>query len=108
MRPALHVTNMSFLRETKEGLLLSVRVAPRSAQDEIVGIHGDALKIRLNAPPVDNKANDRLIRFLSGRLEVAPSHIRIVRGQTSRVKQILVTGLPAEKLLSRLGPLCSP
>ena len=61
---------MMFLRETKEGLLLTVRVTPRSARDEIVGTHGDALKIRLNAPPVGGKANGRLMRFLSERLEV--------------------------------------
>ena len=65
-----------FLRETKEGLLLTVRVTPRSPRDEIVGTHGDALKIRLNAPPVDGKANRQLIRFLGGRLEVPLSRIR--------------------------------
>src|SRR5260370_2398375 len=70
-------SDMMFLRETKEGLLLTVRVTPRSARDEIVGTHGDALRIRLNAPPVDGKANDRLRRFLSKRLEVPPSPIQI-------------------------------
>jgi uncharacterized protein len=96
---------MMFLRETKEGLLLTVRVTPRSARDEIVGIHGDALKIRLNAPPLDGKANDRLRRFLSERLEVPLSRIQIVRGQTGREKQVLVTGLFPEELRSRLGPV---
>ena len=71
---------MIFLRETKEGLLLTVRVTPRSARDEIVGTHGGALKIRLNAPPVDGKANGRLMRFLGERLEVPLSRIQIVRG----------------------------
>ena len=94
-----------FLRETKEGLLLTVRVTPRSARDEIVGTHGDALKIRLNAPPVDGKANGRLMRFLGERLEVPLSRIQIVRGQTGREKQVLVTGLRPEELRSRLGPV---
>ena len=78
-----------FLRETKEGLLLTVRVIPRSTRDEIVGTHGDALKIRLNAPPVDGKANGRLMRFLGERLGVPLSRIQIVRGQTGREKQVL-------------------
>ena len=78
-------------------------MTPRSPRDEIVGTQGDALKIRLNAPPVDGKANLRLVRFLGGRLEVPLSRIRIVRGQTGREKQVLVTGLLPEELRSRLG-----
>src|SRR5260370_38934720 len=95
-------SDMMFLRETKEGLLLTVRVTPRSARDEIVGTHGDALKIRLNAPPVDGKANGRLMRFLGERLGVALSRIQIVRGQTARENQSLMTGLRADELRSRL------
>jgi hypothetical protein len=94
---------MSYLRETKEGLLLAIRVIPRSARDEIVGTHGNALKIRLNAPPVDGKANARLIRFLVERLGAPASRIKVVRGQISREKQVLVTGLRPEELRSRLG-----
>jgi uncharacterized protein len=59
-------------------------VTPRSARDEILGTHGDALKIRLNASPVDGKANGRLMRFLGERLEVPLWRIQIVRGRTSR------------------------
>ena len=94
---------MTFLRETKEGLLLTIRVTPRSARDEIVGTHGNALKIRLNAPPVDGKANSQLIRFLGERLKVPLSRIQIVRGRMGREKQVLVTGLRPEELRSRLG-----
>jgi uncharacterized protein len=99
---------MSYLRETKEGLLLAIRVIPRSARDEIVGTHGNALKIRLNGPPVDGKANAQLIRFLGDRLGAPPSRIQIVRGKTAREKQVLVTGLRPEELRSRLGSSCPP
>jgi hypothetical protein len=100
--------NMSYLRETKEGLLLAIRVNPRSSRDEIAGTQANALKIRLNAPPVDGKAIARLIRFLSERLGAPPSRIQIVRGQTRREKQVLVTGLRPEELRSRLGKSCPP
>jgi uncharacterized protein (TIGR00251 family) len=93
---------MSFLRESKDGLLLAIKVTPRSGSDQITGVDGSALKIRLKAPPVDGKANDQLIRFLSGLLEVPPSEIRIVRGQTSREKVLLVTGSGSEELRNRL------
>ena len=96
---------MSFLRESNERLFLTVRVTPRSDRDEITGIHGDALKIRLNAPPVDGKANDRLVRFLSEHLKIPNAQVQIIRGFASREKQLLVTGLKAEELLARLGPV---
>jgi hypothetical protein len=96
---------MSFLRESNEGLFLTVRVTPRSDRDEITGIYGDALKIRLNAPPVDGKANDRLVRFLSEHLKIPSAQVQILRGFASREKQLLVTGLNREELLTRLGPV---
>ena len=64
----------------------------------------NSLKVRLNASPIDGKANDRLIRLLAGCLGVAPSQTRIVRGRPAREKQVLVTGLCAEELQSRLDP----
>jgi uncharacterized protein len=93
---------MIFLRETKEGLLLTVRVTPRSARDEIVGTHGDTLKIRLNAPPVDGKANGRLMRFLGEGLGVPLSRIQIVRGQTGRENRFLWPAFRPDELRSRL------
>ena len=96
---------MSFLRESNEGLFLTVRVAPRSDRDEITGIHGDALKIRLNAPPVEGKANDRLVRFLGEHLKIPSAQIQIIRGFASREKRLIVTGLKSEELLKRLGPV---
>jgi uncharacterized protein (TIGR00251 family) len=70
-----------------------IRVQPRASRDEIVGLYGEALKIRLMAPPVDGAANDKLIIFLSETLAVSRSSIMIVSGQTSRSKVVEITGI---------------
>ncbi len=96
---------MALTRDTPEGLIFNVRIVPRSDRDEVVGVHGKSLKIRINAPPVDGKANDRLVRFLSAQLDIPVSGIQIIRGLTSREKQLLVVGVQSEEFWKRLGPI---
>ncbi|KPJ96379.1 MAG: hypothetical protein AMS18_00935 [Gemmatimonas sp. SG8_17] len=83
--------------------ILTVHVQPRSSRTEIVGWHGDALKIRVKAPPVDGAANDELARFVAQETGVARSAVRIVSGTTGRRKRISVDGLSTEQLLVSLG-----
>ncbi len=66
-------------------------VLPRAKKDEISGIHGNALKIRTTAPPVEGKANKSVINILAKRLKIAKSRIKIISGETSRNKEILVS-----------------
>ncbi len=72
-----------------------MHVVPRARITEIAGRHGDAIRIRLAAPPVDGAANAELIRFLAERLGVTRRAIAIVRGATGRRKTVTVDGLPA-------------
>ncbi|MEK7084728.1 MAG: DUF167 domain-containing protein [Patescibacteria group bacterium] len=66
---------------------LKIKVLPRSSSNEIVGHLPDGtLKVKLTAPPVDGKANDALIEFLSKEFDVAKSCVRIARGETSKIK----------------------
>jgi hypothetical protein len=81
---------MLWIRETPDGAMFKVAVQPRGSKNEIVGVHGDALKIKLTAPPVDGAANKMCIVFLAKRLNVAPSAIEIVHGHRSRLKTVLV------------------
>ena len=69
-------------------LRIAVHVQPGARVSEVFGEVGDALKIRLNAPPVDGKANEALIAFIAEKLSVRQRDIRILRGQTSRQKLI--------------------
>lgn len=78
-------------------ITFALRVQPRASRSEVVGELGEALKIRLAAPPVDGEANEELIRFLAKFFGVARAQISIRSGQTSKNKLIAVTGISADE-----------
>jgi uncharacterized protein (TIGR00251 family) len=86
-----------------DSLTLNVRVQPRASKDEVVGIQGKYLKIRITAPPAAGKANDHLIRFLAREFATPRSRIQLVSGESVREKRLLIVApgrlpsyLPAE------------
>jgi uncharacterized protein (TIGR00251 family) len=93
------------IQTTTDGAMFTIRVQPRAAKTMIVGLHGDALKVKLTAPPVDNAANNMCIAVLAKALKVPKSAVRIVSGHTLRTKRILVqrpANLSPEELKQRL------
>lgn len=94
---------MDWIKETAKGVLLPVRAMPRASKNEIQGLHGDALKVRLQAPPVEGKANQALIRFLSNALNIPRSQLSIASGETGRNKAVLITGLSKPELIRKIG-----
>ena len=91
------------VQDTKAGAVLSVHVQPKASTTECVGIHGDALKIRVAAPPIDGAANDELIRFLAYRLSMPSSSLQIHSGAGGRHKRVLIKGMTAQFVLARLS-----
>lgn len=71
----------------------AVHVQPRASRSEITGLHGDALKVRLAAPPVDGAANDALVELLAETFAVARRSIRILAGEHSRSKIVEIEGV---------------
>lgn len=71
-------------------LTLNIRVQPRASRDELAGVLGGQLKVRLTAPPVDGKANRALLRFLAKLCSVAPSQVTLVAGETGRNKRVCI------------------
>jgi uncharacterized protein (TIGR00251 family) len=84
---------MSVLTATGGGVRIAVQVQPRASRTELAGLHGEALKIRLAAPPVDGAANEALIRFLAETLGVPRAAVMISSGQSGRRKSVTVSGL---------------
>jgi uncharacterized protein (TIGR00251 family) len=89
----------SWFRWENSALLLEVTIQPGAAKSEITGLHGDCLKIRIQAPPVDGKANRALTEFVAELFGASRSRVHLIRGQTSRKKTLKVDSavdLPAE------------
>ena len=89
---------MPWLTETPDGAVLNLRIVPRAAKNAIQGELGDALKIRLCAPPVDGAANAALIEFLAETFDLPRARVQLLAGATSRNKRVLLAGLPAAKV----------
>jgi uncharacterized protein len=83
------------ITEKGGSLSFAVRVQPRASRDEIAGEWQDGLKIRLTAPPVDDRANDALRRLLATRLKVPLAAVRIAAGERSRNKRVEIRGVTA-------------
>ena len=88
----------------KDGaVIFAVRVQPRASRDEIAGEWQDAIKIRLTAPPVDDRANEALRRLLAARLKVPLSAVRIAAGERSRTKRVEIRGVTAGAVRALAG-----
>ena len=88
---------------TPTGVRLRLRIQPRASREEVAGVAGDAIRIRLTAPPVDGTANEALVRFLAVLLRVPRSAVELVSGRTGRSKLVAVTGVSVEEAGRRLG-----
>lgn len=78
---------------TPTGVRLRVHVQPGASKTEVVGRHGDALRIRIASPPVDGRANDTLVRYLAEQLELPRRAVQVVAGMASRRKVVDITGI---------------
>jgi uncharacterized protein (TIGR00251 family) len=84
---------MNWFQTTADGVVLNIRVVPRASKTAVQGVLGDALKIRLQAPPVDGKANAALVEFLADTLGISKSDVTLLSGETGRVKRVLIRNL---------------
>lgn len=86
-------------------LCISVHVQPRASANRIVGLFGGALKVQLTSPPVEDRANRQLVKFLSRILGIPAARVEIVSGEKSRNKTVALKGFSIEQLRSALTSL---
>ena len=97
-----------FYEAKRDGIILRVHLQPRAKRNEIVGIHGDSIKIRLKAPPVDGKANEEARRFLAKVLGIKRHQVILRAGTTSRSKSFLIKDVDINTIENKLGPMVGP
>jgi uncharacterized protein (TIGR00251 family) len=90
------------IERTSDGVRLRVRVQPRASRTEVVGVHGEAIRIRLSAPPVAGAANEALLTFLADKLSVPRTAIRLILGESSRSKVVMISGVDLQEASLRL------
>lgn len=93
--------NAAFIKSRPGGVQLAIKLQPRASTNEISGVLGDELKIKVTAPPVDSAANQALIDLLAETLGCPRGAIQIIRGNTSRHKTVWIQGLDADAVMSK-------
>lgn len=92
-----------YIREQDGAVTFAVRAVPRASRNQVAGVEGTTLKVRLTAPPAEGKANEALVRFLAEVLGVRRADVTIVAGAHARQKTVRVAGLTAAQTRTRLG-----
>jgi hypothetical protein len=91
------------IREDGEGVVFKVRVQPRAAKNQLAGLYGDALKLRLTAPPVDGEANKACKAFLAKLFKVPKNNVELLTGHTGRNKYFRIIGIDKAKAVKALN-----
>ncbi len=94
---------MALVQDSDEGAVLALHVQPKAARTEYVGVHGDALKFRVAAPPVDGAANEEICRYLAERFGLRKGDVIVQTGQASRHKRIMLKRVQAKRVRDILG-----
>lgn len=87
-----------FYTEKNNGILLRVKAVPNSSKNQVCGVMDNALKIKIKAPAVENKANEELVKFLSKSIKIPKSNISIQSGNTSKVKIVYIEMCTVEQI----------
>jgi hypothetical protein len=93
----------SWLRQTAAGVELQLLVQPRASRDQLVGVQGAELKVRLAAPPVDGAANAACCAFFAKLCKLPKSHVTLIAGESSRHKRLLLAGVEASQVMAFTG-----
>jgi len=94
----------SWLRQTSAGVELLIYVQPRASRDQLVGVQGDELKVRLAAPPVEGAANAACCAFFAKLCRLPKSQVSLVAGESSRHKRLLLAGANAASVMAVVEP----
>ncbi|MBK8002884.1 MAG: YggU family protein [Gemmatimonadetes bacterium] len=90
------------ITQAKDGIRIALQVQPRASRSEVLGLQGDALKVRVQAPPVEGAANQAVVELVAEALGVRRGAVSLVAGETGRRKVVAVAGITAAEAARRL------
>ncbi len=90
------------IKQVDEGVEISLYIQPGASKSDLAGIHNGQIKLKIKAPPVDGKANEAVVEFLSEILGTAKRNIQILKGEKSREKKVLVAGFTVDLVKEKL------
>ena len=91
-----------YIEEKGGAVVLRVLVQPRASKNELAGVHGDCLKIRITSPPVEDQANKKLCAFLSKLIGVGKKQVEVVGGHKTRVKKVRISNASMDEVRKKL------
>lgn len=91
------------MSEGADGFVLPIKAQPGAPKNVVVGWLGEALKVKVHAPPLEGRANEALLRFLAEALDLPPRCVTLMRGDSSRQKLVRIRGITREEAYRRLG-----
>jgi len=91
-----------FMSQTDQGIVMNVHIQPRASRTEFVGLHGNALKFRISAPPVEGLANEALCGYLAKAFRISKGSVVICSGHEARQKRVLLKGVSPEQVKEKL------
>lgn len=97
---------MTWITSCSGGVRVQIRVQPRSSRNEITGVVGEFLRIRITAPPVDGEANKTLVKFLGQKLRCSPGKIKVARGVSGRCKLLEISGVTENDIRDKVNACC--
>lgn len=92
----------NYLTETTEGIIFAVKLVPNSSFSKIVDYADDYVRIKISAPPIENRANKELIEFCSDLFDVNKSKIKIISGEKSKIKKVLISDANFQDVMQKL------
>lgn len=95
-------TSPNCIKKTDNGIFLMIRLTPNSSKDEFIGYCDEYIKIKVSAPPNENKANKKLLSFLSETFKLSKSSVELVSGDKSRLKKILLKNIDEENVKQKI------
>ncbi len=94
---------LSWIAGSPDGCTLTIKATPRASRTEIAGAEAGWLRVRLQAPPVDGRANEALTEFLAEKLDLPRRAVFVLAGETGRIKKVHIPGLSADTVRAKLG-----